>query len=86
MIKNIIFDCGRVIMQYDEKYISSFFTDSEEDAAILAAVAMHRKYWNAFDEGTLKAEDLTIRKLTYKHPTMKALFDQARADNVAEEQ
>jgi hypothetical protein len=23
-----------------------------------------------------KAEDLTIRKLTYKNPTMKALFDQ----------
>lgn len=56
MIKNIIFDCGRVIMQYDEKYISSFFTDSEEDAAILATVAMHRKYWNAFDEGTLTDE------------------------------
>ena len=53
MIKNIIFDCGRVIMQYDEKYISSFFTDSEEDAELLATVAMHRKYWNAFDEGTL---------------------------------
>ena len=33
-----------------------------------------------------KAEDLTIRKLTYKNPTMKALFDQARAENTAEEQ
>jgi len=53
MIKNIIFDCGRVIMQYDERYISSFFTDNVEDAELLATVAMHRKYWNAFDEGTL---------------------------------
>ena len=25
-----------------------------------------------------KAEDLTIRKLTYKNPTMKAKFDEAR--------
>lgn len=34
-----------------------------------------------------KAEDLTIRKLTYKNPTMKALFDQAReADPVDEQQ
>ncbi|MBR2163030.1 MAG: DUF2130 domain-containing protein [Bacteroidales bacterium] len=33
-----------------------------------------------------KAEDLTIRKLTYKNPTMKALFDQARTENSAEEQ
>lgn len=56
MIKNIIFDCGRVIMQYDEKYICSFFTQSEEDAQLLATVGMHRKYWNAFDEGTLTEE------------------------------
>ena len=32
------------------------------------------------------AQDLTIRKLTYKNPTMKTLFDQARAENAAEEQ
>lgn len=56
MIKNIIFDCGRVIMQYDEKYISSFFTENEDDAKLLATVAMHRKYWNAFDEGVLTTE------------------------------
>lgn len=33
-----------------------------------------------------KAEDLTIRKLTYKNPTMKALFDEAREAGSAEEQ
>ena len=33
-----------------------------------------------------KAEDLTIRKLTYKNPTMKALCDEARQDRTAEEQ
>ncbi len=33
-----------------------------------------------------KAEDLTIRKLTYRNPTMKALFDEAREDRSAEEQ
>lgn len=32
------------------------------------------------------AEDLTIRKLTYKNPTMKALFDEAREANSPEEQ
>lgn len=32
-----------------------------------------------------KAEDLTIRKLTYKNPTMKAMFDQARQDNLTEQ-
>ena len=33
-----------------------------------------------------KAEDLTIRKLTYKNPTMKALFDEARIQHSPEEQ
>ena len=33
-----------------------------------------------------KAEDLTIRKLTYKNPTMKALFDEARESSGPEEQ
>jgi len=33
-----------------------------------------------------KAEDLTIRKLTYRNPTMKALFDEAREERSAEEQ
>ena len=33
-----------------------------------------------------KADELTIRKLTYKNPTMKALFDEARAANSVAEQ
>ena len=33
-----------------------------------------------------KADELTIRKLTYKNPTMKALFDEARAANSVDEQ
>ena len=67
MIKNIIFDCGRVIMQYDERYISSFFADNEEDIETLATVAMHRKYWNAFDEGTL-TEEVYLREVKKELP------------------
>lgn len=33
-----------------------------------------------------KAEDLTIKKLTHRNPTMKAIFDQARNSNTPEEQ
>ncbi len=67
MIKNIIFDCGKVIMQYDEKYISSFFTDDKEDIELLAKVAMHRKYWNAFDEGKL-TEDVYLSEVKKELP------------------
>ncbi|MBQ8448415.1 MAG: HAD family phosphatase [Clostridia bacterium] len=67
MIKNVIFDCGRVIMQYDEKYIASFFAESEEDAELLAKVGMHRKYWNAFDEGRL-TEDVYLSEVKKELP------------------
>lgn len=33
-----------------------------------------------------KAEDLTIRKLTYRNPTMKAMFDRARETDSVDEQ
>ena len=33
-----------------------------------------------------KAEGLTIKKLTYKNPTMKAKFDEARAASGADDQ
>ncbi len=57
MIKNVIFDCGRVLVHYDEAYIASFFTDNAEDAALLAKVGMARKYWDRFDAGILEDED-----------------------------
>ena len=67
MINNVIFDCGKVIMQYDERYISSFFADAKEDAELLATVAMHRKYWNAFDEGKL-TEEVYLREVKKELP------------------
>ncbi len=51
MIKNVIFDCGRVLVHYNEVYIASFFTDNAEDAALLGRVGMARKYWERFDQG-----------------------------------
>ncbi len=69
MIKNIIFDCGRVLVQYDERYIASFFTetDNAEDIETLATVAMARKYWNAFDEGVL-TEDVYLEEVKKELP------------------
>ncbi len=56
MIKNIIFDCGNVLINYDEHYIASFFSNDADDIDVLAKVAMARKYWDAFDAGTLTPE------------------------------
>ncbi|MBQ9748844.1 MAG: HAD family phosphatase [Clostridia bacterium] len=57
MIKHMIFDCGKVLVTYDEVYIASYFTENAEDAELLGRVGMARKYWDAFDQGTLEVED-----------------------------
>ena len=71
MIKNVIFDCGNVLINYDEHYICSFFADNEEDIDTLANVAMSRKYWDAFDAGTLTPE---IYKQEVKKELPERLF------------
>ncbi len=57
MIKHVIFDCGRVLVHYDEVYIASFFADNAEDAELLGKVGMARKYWEQFDLGVLEEDD-----------------------------
>ena len=57
MIKNVIFDCGPVLIRYNEVEIASHFTDNAADAEILGKVGMARKYWDKFDRGTLLEED-----------------------------
>lgn len=64
MIKNVIFDCGKVLVLYDETYIASFFTDNAEDAELLGRVGMARKYWDRFDKGDLEEDEylLSVKK------------------------
>ncbi len=57
MIKHVIFDCGKVLVHYNEVYIASFFTDNAEDAELLGKTGMARKYWELFDRGILEDED-----------------------------
>ena len=57
MIKNVIFDCGQVLIRYNEVEIASNYTDNAVDAEILGKVGMSRKYWEKFDRGTLLEAD-----------------------------
>ena len=57
MIKNVIFDCGQVLIRYKEVEIAANFTDNAADAEILGKVGMARKYWDRFDLGTLEEAD-----------------------------
>ena len=60
MIKNVIFDCGQVLIKYNEVDIASFYTDNAADAEILGKVGMSRKYWELFDRGTLEEADYLV--------------------------
>ena len=60
MIKNVIFDCGKVLVQYDETYIASHFVDNAEDAELLGRIGMARKYWDRFDKGELEEEEYLV--------------------------
>jgi putative hydrolase of the HAD superfamily len=57
MIKNVIFDCGQVLIRYNETEIAANYVDTPEEAEFLGRIAMARKYWNRFDEGTLTEAD-----------------------------
>jgi putative hydrolase of the HAD superfamily len=57
MIKNVIFDCGQVLIRYNETEIAAHYVDTPEEAEFLGRISMARKYWNRFDEGTLNEAD-----------------------------
>jgi putative hydrolase of the HAD superfamily len=57
MIKNVIFDCGQVLIRYNETEIAAHYVDTPEEAEFLGRIAMARKYWNRFDEGILTEAD-----------------------------
>ena len=57
MIKNVFFDCGQVLIRYNETEIAAQYVDTPEEAEFLGRIAMARKYWNLFDEGTLTEAD-----------------------------
>ena len=53
MIKNIVFDIGKVLVRFDwEDYLASFQFPEEETTAIAKAMFLSSN-WNLVDEGRL---------------------------------
>ncbi len=61
MIKNIIFDCGQVLIRYNETEIAAHYVNNAEDAELLGRIGMARKYWELFDRGMLIENDYLER-------------------------
>ena len=53
MIKNVVFDLGRVLVRFDEPYIVSHYTSEPADIDLVAKVVFDRLYWARLDRGTI---------------------------------
>jgi putative hydrolase of the HAD superfamily len=55
-VKNIVFDCGQVLVHFEPAYMVGRYVSDREDAALLAEVVFDRLYWDCLDAGTLTSE------------------------------
>ena len=53
MIKNIIFDMGNVILDYNPEQITRCFTDNDEDVKIFTTELFSNKEWVMLDQGLI---------------------------------
>lgn len=78
-IKNVIFDMGGVLMNFDGPYFSSLFTDTPEDAALLNGALFGTTMWSLLDSGTITHETM-LRYAAHHlperlHPNLHECFD-----------
>lgn len=60
MIRNLVFDFGKVLVHFDPEYMVGRFVSDPDDAALLEAVLFDRLYWDRLDAGTISDEE-TLR-------------------------
>ena len=64
-VRNIVFDMGGVLMNFDGPYFASLFTDTPEDAALLNGALFGSTMWSLLDSGTITHE--TMRRYAEHH-------------------
>ena len=58
MIKNIIFDFGKVLVDFDPEYMTSRYISDEQDIKLVSEVLFDRLYWDKLDAGTISDEEV----------------------------
>jgi len=58
MIKNYIFDFGRVLVDFDADYLTSVYVDNEDDRKAISEVVFDRLYWDRLDDGTITDDEV----------------------------
>ena len=80
MIKNVVFDLGRVIYNFwPDKYFAQLGY-SAADAAVLFSNPIAKKLWLEYDRGTYNRAEI-IQKLSDEFPHMADIFSHVLNDN-----
>lgn len=58
MIKNIVFDFGKVIVDFDETLMTAAFVKDESMVETVRSVVFDRLYWDRLDLGTITDEEV----------------------------
>lgn len=53
MIKNVIFDFGKVMVHFEPKYMVEQYVQNPDDSALLQEVIFDRRLWDRLDEGSI---------------------------------
>jgi putative hydrolase of the HAD superfamily len=58
MIKNVVFDLGRVMVRFEREYMVDPYVDNQEDIQLLEFIVTDRTYWDRLDKGTITDEEV----------------------------
>ena len=56
-IKNVVFDCGQVLVHFEPSYMVGVYVSDKEDKELLEMVVFDRLYWDKLDLGTITNEE-----------------------------
>ncbi len=66
-IKNVVFDCGQVLVHFEPSYMVGVYVSDEKDKALLEEVIFDRLYWDKLDLGTISNEE-TVSEIKKRLP------------------
>lgn len=74
MIKNIVFDMGKVLLDFDPVGVCRHYTDSEEDIKKIGDALFFSEEWSKLDEGVITEEEaMVIVQGRLSEPRLKEL-------------
>ncbi len=53
MKNNIIFDFGKVLVEFSPEYMTKQYVSDQDDARLIADAVFDRKYWDPLDDGSI---------------------------------